>query len=291
MFWKVKALARDLVTKPVVASSAARLRVERGSLDAFASPALPEKVAIVAAWSHAPAQSLSLSRYLQELHEAGFWLLVVSTADFAEPLQWPHGIPASAVVLRRENSGYDFGSWAAVLHALPQIRRTDTVLLTNDSLVGPFWSLRPIFQDLAQSRADVVGLTDSTQLDHTLQSYFLAFKHGVLAEPPWRRFFANIRPQATKMGVVYRYEAAIVAKCRREGYAWEAQYPARALRAGKANPSLVWWRELLQAGTPFVKRTLFTEPKLAAEGEAARRFLAEEYGIAVEEWLPASSCS
>lgn len=283
MFWKVKALARDLVTPPVVYSQESQLFLESGDLERIRGA---NKIALVAAWSAQPEMSLSLSKYLVELERAGYVSLLISTSSFSQRLCWPYGLPESVVVVRRKNRGYDFGSWAAALYAFPQIYLADTVLLTNDSLLGPFSSLQEIFTEVEYSRADVIGLTDSIQMGHTIQSYFMVFKRGILADYSWRRFFNNIRPQRNKMDVVYRYEAAIASKCVREAYGWEVLYPATALKTGKTNPFISKWKELLQLGFPFVKRSLFTDPSLREHGEKACKFLAETYQVDVEQWMP-----
>ncbi len=68
------------------------------------------------------------------LVDAGYLVVVVSTAEVPEPLDWSSDRPERLTVLRRPNLGYDFGSWATAIDRYPQVVEADRVLLLNDSL-------------------------------------------------------------------------------------------------------------------------------------------------------------
>lgn len=242
------------------------------------------RVAVVAHWAPTPRVSLSMARLVGELGASGYRCVVVSTAQGGH-LEWPEGPPPGTAVLRRVNEGYDFGSWAVGLTMYPEIRRCGLVILTNDSMVGPFAPLGPLLTAFEGATTDVWAVTDSHQLTHHIQSYFVGFHNGVLDERPWRRFFDGVRHHDEKMDVVMNHELRIMAVCRSEGYPWTVQYRASDLGAGIENPTLVGWRRLLALGFPFVKRTIITDPTTAPGGDQVGTALRRKYGVELSEWL------
>lgn len=280
---KLRTLRQKLTDRPVVATPGAALRLERGDLGVLQGAA---RVAIVASWSQDARMSLSLSRYLHALSECGFTPVVVSVSQVSGPLLWPHGLPDNTVVVRRRNVGYDFGSWSAALEALPQVRRAKHVLLTNDSMAGPFWALDQIVERATQSNAGLVGLTDTFQIGRSIQSYFMMFNGGILNAPEWRRFFRSVRAQKEKMDYVWRYELKVAVIAVSGAFGWQILFPASLVGALHQNPSLDRWRQLLEQGFPFVKRTLWTHPDYLDRATQAGAYLERKYSVAVEDWLP-----
>ena len=286
MLYRLQTWKQALTTRPIVALEAAKLYKERGDVAAVESA---DKVAVVSGWSEGEDQSLSLSTYLQELSAAGYLTIVVSTSGAPGPLQWTHGIPEDTIVLRRRNIGYDFGSWAAVLEALPAVRRASHTLLTNDSMVGPFIPMRELLRRAEEDPAGVVAMTDSKQLGFGIQSYFMVFNGGILDAPEWRSFFRGVREQPTKMDVVHRYEQRVAVTAARGAFGWDVLFPADVIHASIDNPTLAKWKELLDIGYPFAKRTLWTHEDFISEGDRAARYLRARWGVEVEDWLPDSA--
>lgn len=280
---RLEAVAHRVTTAPVVATDGARLHLERGDLSILADV---DKVAIIASWSATEAMSRSLSEYAFALAECGFACVVVSTSEVGAPLVWPHGLPQGTIVARRRNVGYDFGTWASALEALPGVRSKQHVLLTNDSMVGPFGPLDQIVARATSSKAGLVGLTDTFQIGHSIQSYFMMFNQGVLDCPEWRRFFRGVRPQEEKLDYVWRYELKVAPVAVSGGFGWEVLFPTALVDALHHNPTLDQWRELVDSGFPFVKRTLWSDPDLGDRAEHASVYLGKLFGIQTADWLP-----
>ena len=280
---KLRAWRNDLLTPPVVAGEGGVLFLERGDRSSVEGK---PRVAIVASWARSPIVSRSLSAYLAELDRCGFATIVVSSSEHSEPLEWPYGIPPTTIVVRRRNLGHDFGSWAAALEAFPTVRSADHVLLTNDSMIGPLVPLSPILGKATSTEANVVALTDSFQIGHSLQSYFMMFNRGVLQTTEWKAFFRGIRHQAEKLDVVFRYELAVAKIAVIGAYGWSAMFSAERVGAQHRNPTLDHWKELLDLGFPFVKRTLWTDPQFADSARQAETYLKESFEIDANAWLP-----
>lgn len=267
-------LVLDVVGEQVV--------LERGSPEGVAATG---KVALVAQYSREPRVSRSLLELLSQLAEGGYRCVVSSACEAPGRLEWPGPPPEGTVVLRRPNLGYDFGSWTVALARFPQVAGLGHVVLTNDSMAGPFASIAPLLADFESARTDVWSLTDSYQLGHHMQSFFVGFHGGVLGEPVLRGFFRRVRVEPEKMDVVRRYEVGLTAACIAGGYSMSTRFRAQDLGVGAENPTLAGWQRLLTEGFPFVKRTLVNDPSTAPGAEDAAEVVRRRFGVELADWL------
>lgn len=267
-------LVLDVVGEQVV--------LERGSPEDVAATG---KAALVAQFSREPRASRSLLELLSQLAEGGYRCVVSSACEAPGRLEWPGPLPEGTVVLRRPNLGYDFGSWTVALARFPQVAGLGHVIITNDSMAGPFASIAPLLADFEAARTDVWSLTDSYQLGHHLQSFFVGFRGGVLAEPVLRGFFRRVRVEPEKMEVVRRYEVGLTAACIAGGYSMSTRFRAQDLGVGAENPTLAGWQRLLTEGFPFVKRTLVNDPSTAPGAEDAAEVVRRRFGVELADWL------
>ena len=252
-------------------------RCVHGSLEEVARA---PRVALVAHFDPAAQFARSTHALAGALSDEGYAVVVVSSSPRVPD---PRGLPPSAVVVARPNLGYDFGSWATALRLLPTVRDGAEVVLTNDSMVGPFAPLGPV---LARARdADVWAATSSLQISPHLQSYFLRFAPGVLAHPGLVNFFDGVRHLTNKVAVVHRYEIGLTRAVRRAGLRTAAGFPAAALGAGTANPTIVAWRELLEAGYPFFKWTLLRDPRVRVDTAVLRAAVRDIFGADLDDFL------
>lgn len=241
------------------------------------------RVAVVAHFDPASRFGPSVTAFAHALAEVGFLPVVVTTSP--EPPD-TRGLPPSAVVVARPNRGYDFGSWAAGLRLLPTARRAAEIILANDSMVGPFAPLGDLMSRAAASRADVWAATSSLQVAPHLQSYLLRFAPGLLARPELVEFFGGIRHLDNKVAIVRRYELGLTRVIRRAGLRSAAGFPAGTLGVGRANPTTAAWRELMEAGHPFFKRTLLHDPRVRVERAVLAEAVREIFGADLEHFLP-----
>ncbi|MEB3202586.1 MAG: rhamnan synthesis F family protein, partial [Synechococcus sp.] len=158
------------------------------------------------------------------------------------------------VVLVRHNEGYDFGSWAAGLAFCRRwLDRVPLLILTNDSCYGPLHSLDSLFERLAASRADVLGLTESTAIRSHLQSYFMAYRPRLLRSPLFWAFWEQIGIWGTKIDLVRACEVGWSGVLADAGFQLEALY----LAGQHGNVTHTHWRLLLEElQFPFLKTEL-----------------------------------
>jgi hypothetical protein len=246
-----------------------------------------DRIALMAQWSPDERLSLSTSRLIRELQEADYWVVVSSTSPAPGQLV-PHvdgGVKLEDLtVLRRPNIGYDFGSWAVAMRHVEHLLGADKVLVVNDSLVGPFTSLKTVIADFEATSADVWGMVQSRQIIPHLQSFFRGFRYGSLLEPPMRRFWTDVRVIPDKLRLIAEYEYGFTPWLQREGFSSACFVHADDVVWGEHNPTIHGWQRLLEAGVPFVKRELLRRPDLAPDGHLIPDHLAERYGVEVSAW-------
>ncbi|NMW87065.1 rhamnan synthesis F family protein [Mobiluncus curtisii] len=266
----------------IVQSGRDQITVERGDETVLTTA---EKVALVASWSKECTASKSVSVYLQELAKNGYATVLISTCEAPGKLQFPHGIPQQTIVLRRPNVGYDFGSWALALDRYPQVRQAAHVLITNDSMIGPFEPLQDLLRLTEEPGPDVTAATLSYQVSGHFQSFFVCFHNGILDAEPWRRFFDSIQEKSDKMSVVLSYELGMHDVCVKNGFSHKELFLPTDLNSGGGNPTLVSWSALVDKGFPFIKRTIYTDPSTAPGGESLKEFVHYRYNEDLEDWV------
>ena len=237
--------------------------------------------------------------YVTALHQAGFSILFVTNSGKLKDHALETIKPLCAGVLVRRNIGYDFGAMREGLSYLNLPRpNTEMVVLANDSIYGPLKPLDDMIGRIDFATADLWGATDSWQSRYHIQSYFLAAGRRVLEHKAWRDFWNDVRPVKSKTWVINRYELGLSQRMVRGGLrlgaVWRYQdlignvnqtwlmeprqdmpqsaepmvkmryIHAHRIRHNVAtrtplNPTSDLWRQLLQAGFPFVKRELLRD--------------------------------
>jgi lipopolysaccharide biosynthesis protein len=240
------------------------LRSHRQVVAVWPDGAVPlgPRVALFCHFDAHGAVRVDVLRYLAALREAGFSIIAVSNGGALQPLAMTHLQTVCAAVLVRRNVGYDFCAWREALERF-DVPRSDTelVLLANDSVYGPLHSLTPILARVMAGGADVWGLTDSNQIRFHLQSYFLVAGAAAIRSDAWRRFWQSVRPVPSKSMMIRRYEVGLTQCLSRAGLRCEALWPVATLcqpdrATARVNPTHHLWRQLLDAGFPFIKREL-----------------------------------
>lgn len=234
--------------------------------------------------------------YLEALRDAGLSVAFVTNSGQLNDDSMARLQAICACVLVRRNIGYDFGAMRESLTRLGLPRpETEFVVLANDSVYGP---LRPLHEMLARvdfAKADIWGATESWQRRYHLQSYFLVINRAAMTSKAWHDFWSTVRPVRSKHWVVTRYEVGLTQKLLGAGLRCAALWPyqdlvrridtsvltsddeapvdpfidARRIHTGRIshaaverlplNPTAELWRQLLQAGFPFIKRELLRD--------------------------------
>jgi len=150
-------------------------------------------------------------------------------------------------------AGFDFSAYALALHEVAERSPGADMLVLNDSVFGPFVPVDSLWPAM---RWDLTGFTASAELENHIQSYAFHVKNWT---PERLRRLGDIFPRDiasdTYRGTVYGRETRFAARAARSmsvGSLWYADNR----RAG--DPSVFAALPLLNAGFPFLKRSLLT---------------------------------
>jgi hypothetical protein len=278
---------------------------------------LGPRVALFVHWDGRGEVRPYVLHYVRKLQEAGLSVLFVSNAGRLKPEAIDSITPYIAGLLVRRNIGYDFAAMREGLthFALPRAN-TEMVILTNDSVYGPLGPLDDMLARIDFSEAEFWGATESWQSRYHLQSYFMVAGRALMLHPAWSAFWGQVRSVADKRWVITRYEVGITQWMIRAGIRVSAIWryadlvasvdqelvvregkvtadqvdpmvemrraQALRIRNGYArrvaqNPTSDMWRQLLQAGFPFLKRELLRDNPTAVADVMDWRDMAAEH--------------
>lgn len=208
--------------------------------------------------------------HVEHLLEAGFGVaLIVNTDLDLDTIRVEPGLLSRLDACHvRENAGFDFAAWAhgwSLCGAPTDLQR---LLLVNDSIVGPLSSpaFAAMIQRLRLSGADVVGLTESIQTRHHLQSFFLAFGQRALQSATVLSVLEHMYALPTKEMVIDVYETRLTQRLRNAGLSVEALFPAMTDDRWSSNDTFYHWADLIRAGFPFIKTSVL--PRVAHTADA-----------------------
>lgn len=169
-------------------------------------------------------------QFVRELAEAGLSVVFVTNSGRLLEEEKAFLRIHCAAILVRKNIGYDFGAWRDALETLALPREnTRSILLTNDSIVGPFDGIQKLLGAVDHRAADVWGITESWQRGYHLQSYFLSCGPLAIRSEAWRRFWQSVKPVPSKDWIVRRYEVGFTKSLSTAGLRCRPLFPTARL--------------------------------------------------------------
>ena len=134
------------------------------------------------------------------------------------------------VAITRENAGHDFSSYKAGLAELEKtgLETYSEIIMCNDSAYGPLYPLEEMFASMENSDADFWGVTESREISHHIQSYFLVFRRAVFLSEIFSNFWAAMVPVQDRFEVVRRYEVGLARLLEENGFTSAAYIKAGA---------------------------------------------------------------
>lgn len=236
-----------------------------------------------------------VKHYIRSLYECGFDVVVISTSPSICSEDLDEVKDFCRAVIHRKNIGLDFGSWKAATEYLPDWGEYESLLLTNDSVYGPFSNLQSLFEKMDSAEESVCGLTDNFEASYHIQSYFLYIKKSLLRSDVFQTFWQSIRLHLDKTIIINAYEVGFSQHLLHHGIKIRAMYPYYDIRdyvlalGGQyqyynmilfqpVNPSIFMWSILLKNfGFPFLKTEIVKTNRLGFRDVVNwRSFLPEE---------------
>ena len=150
---------------------------------------MPKYTCLFAHYNRANKISEYVYTYLKQLSALDFHIVFISNSSIDNAdraiLQT---IPLLYRIEQRENTGYDFGAWDWAIGRGLVSDDTDYLLLTNDSIFGPYSDMGVIFQQmLSRPGIDFWALTDSYPEEWHLQTYFLCLSRKAFTSEAFRK--------------------------------------------------------------------------------------------------------
>ncbi len=166
-------------------------------------------------------------------------------------------------VILRPNTGFDFKAWAEVFLSLSreELASYDEIIFANNSLIGPCFPLREMFDAMAGRREDFWGAVlhphfrvNGREFPEHLQSFFLVFREKLLRSDVFREFWQTVKAEKSLMDVVEKYEMELTRYFKRAGFSYSAYYTMKdAFDSLYIKPESYLARHF-----PFVKKKAFT---------------------------------
>jgi lipopolysaccharide biosynthesis protein len=148
----------------------------------------------------------NVHHYLDELARAGFNIVFISSSDAIRDADLEKLSRCCIRIMNRENKGYDFYGWKTGLEKYAEYKCHSGLLLANDSVFGPIFSISDIIERVNSCNADMVGMTESFRFHRHLQSYFIYCKKNVFLSEEFTQFFRRVDTIELKIAIIRKYE-------------------------------------------------------------------------------------
>jgi GT2 family glycosyltransferase len=168
-------------------------------------------------------------------------------------------LPFVSQIILKENSGYDFGAWKTGMVFCEEILKNYSkgLILLNDSIYGPFYSLEKYFQ--AADEYDVYSMTDSYDLKYHLQSYFVTFSKNALENDNFKNFWNTFHIIKNKISLIFNNEIGFYSKIISDSRLKVGSQIRSCELESHVNISHFYWKNLLDGGVPFLKVELLRD--------------------------------
>jgi hypothetical protein len=256
-------LALDILTRGAAKEKPLIRYYEKGSI----SPNYDRPICLFCSYDKENIIRDNVYYYLNELVLAGFDIVFISSSDIISEADLQKLSGYCIRIMNRENKGYDFYGWKTGLEKYPQYNDHLGLLLVNDSVLGPLFSIKDIIPKLENCDADIIGMTECFRYHLHLQSYFLYCKKNVILSEEFIRFFREVKVLELKIAIIRKYEVGfsrilgrrfrILALFGLEYIIAKIGYSKRPIRW--IEPTFHIWRPLItEFKFPFLKKSIFT---------------------------------
>jgi lipopolysaccharide biosynthesis protein len=216
----------------------------------------------------------NVHHYLNELKRAGFNIVFISSSDAIRNEDLEKLSRCCIRIMNRENKGYDFYGWKTGLEKYAEYKFHSGLLLANDSVLGPLFSISDVVERVNSCDADMVGMTESFLFHPHLQSYFIYCKKNVFLSDEFAQFFRAVATLEPKIAIIRKYEVGFSRLLSRrfrlsalydlETVLARADYNQRP--ANWVEPTFHLWKPLItEFNFPFLKKSVLMRRGVSLE--------------------------
>lgn len=236
---------------------------------------MSNRLAIFANYSPHPEVPVYILYHLQQLRPFCGRIVFVSNSRLSQESKHQL-LSVCQEVLERPNTGFDFAAWRDVI-LRESMEQWQEILLVNSSVIGPLFSLSPLFHEMSTRSCDFWGLTQSRFIRPHIQSYFMCFRNPLIRSPVWSSFWQSVQDESRKWDVISKYELKMTEVFESAGFTGVSFLP-RTTRSGvqrlffrrmntvlpvyipadknRTNPTIHSPLELIESGLPYLKASL-----------------------------------
>jgi lipopolysaccharide biosynthesis protein len=144
---------------------------------------------------------------LQAFCDDGYQIIFVTTSPDFPVAEYEKIKSLVTVCVHRKNEGYDFASYRVAFDLIgPRYSSLESLIVMNDSCLGPLFPMNDILKKMRDSVDSVYGISISEEIAEHIQSYFYHFGSSVLRKPVTKSFFDRIRILRNKWAIVRYFE-------------------------------------------------------------------------------------
>lgn len=175
-------------------------------------PSSMERLAIYVSFSANGVIEPHVLAQLKVLREAQYSIVVITASPILTAEGQAQLLKQSDLVIHRQNTGHDFGSWITGWRWLqknaPQILNLplESFLMFNDSCLGPYQDMGVILEKMIRDRGVVSGITVSNDVSFHIQSYFIHFGAEIWRKGWVHGYFKRLSILSSKWTVVRYFE-------------------------------------------------------------------------------------
>jgi Rhamnan synthesis protein F len=221
------------------------------SIENMQSFSREDDVMIYAHYSNSVKPTYSEIKQVKAFIEEGWKVVVVTTNTY---------FTNKVTTVRKPNIGYDMGSWATALLAIPELRNVNRLILFNNSFYGPVQSIQKMLENFGNS--DFWGMTKSYYIAPHIQSGIRGFSNKILQDDYIFNFLTRIEDSHPtefsdyKTFIIMAYEVGFPLDYVSTRYNVSFMFGP----VGSHSEFLDWtsggWKKVIKNGAPFIKKSL-----------------------------------
>jgi rhamnosyltransferase len=176
-------------------------------------------------------------------------------------------------IIVRENRGFDIWGYKTGLDDVgwDNLAAFDEIILANNTVFGPLFPFRRVFQEMAARDIDFWGLTRHYEHEQDptgcnpygftpehIQSYFCAFRRSLVTQPAFQDYWDNLPDLPRYQDAVGRHETYFTRHFADLGFRFDTFVDAGNLKDLNPNPILYYHEEMVaEQHCPIIKRRTF----------------------------------
>jgi hypothetical protein len=205
-------------------------------------------------------------QYLEDLKQNGFSICLISTAILKES-DIVRLKELCFEIIQKENFGGDFGCYK--MGILKYEDKAENLLIANDSVIGPLFPLKDIFEEMAKTECDFWSITDyislREEMEYHVGSFFVFFKSSVLRSKAFKDFWKNYKLTTSRKKTIRMGETNLTQSLIKAGFKPKSFINSeKILKLIKKQGLFNIYKEILlethiKEFKPFIKQYFLTE--------------------------------